>query len=83
MFFQPSRNPYSTVARLTDDPHLSGYVSADNEARLQGSPSVLADRLGQGTVVLLIDNPNFRGFWRGTTRLFLNAVWFGDRVSVP
>jgi hypothetical protein len=83
MFFQPSRNPYSTVARLTEDPHLSGYVSDDNEALLRGSPSVLADRLGQGTVVLLIDNPNFRGFWRGTTRLFLNAVWFGDRVSVP
>ena len=83
MFFQPSRNPYSTVARLTDDPHLSGYVSDDNEALLRGSPSVLADRLGQGTVVLLIDNPNFRGFWRGTTRLFLNAVFFGDRVTVP
>ena len=83
MFFRPSRNPYSTVARLIDDPHLSGYISDENELRLRGSPSVMADELGQGTVVLLIDNPNFRGFWRGTTRFFLNAVYFGDRVSVP
>ncbi|MEK9507681.1 M14 family metallopeptidase [Gemmatimonadota bacterium Y43] len=79
MFFEPSANPYGTVAQLTDDPHLSGYISEANEARLAGSPSVLADRLGGGSVVLLVDNPNFRGFWRGTTRLFLNAVWFGDR----
>ncbi len=79
MFFEPSRNPYATVAQLTDDPHLSGYISDENEARLAGTPSVMADRLGGGSVVLLIDNPNFRGFWRGTTRLFLNAVYFGDR----
>jgi hypothetical protein len=79
MFFEPSENPYGTVAQLTDDPHLSGYISAENEERLRGSPSVMADSMGQGGVVLLIDNPNFRGFWRGTTRFFLNAVYFGDR----
>lgn len=79
MFFEPSANPFGTVAQLTADPHLSGYISDENEARLAGSPSVLADRLGGGSVVLLVDNPNFRGFWRGTTRLFLNAVWFGNR----
>lgn len=83
IFFEPSRNPFSTVARLTEDPHLSGYVSAENEERLRGSPSVLADRLGRGTVVLLVDNPNFRGYWRGTTRLFLNALYFGDHIEVP
>ncbi len=83
MFFAPSENAYSTVAQLTDDPHLSGYISDENEARLANSPSVMADRLGGGSVVLLIDNPNFRGYWRGTTRLFLNALFFGNHVSVP
>jgi hypothetical protein len=80
MFFEPSRDPHATVAVLTDDPHLSGYISEANEARLAGTPSVMADGLGGGSVVLLIDNPNFRGFWRGTTRFFLNAVYFGDRL---
>jgi len=78
-FFEPSEDPYATVAQLTDDPFLSGYISDANRERLAGSPSVMADGLGRGTVVLLIDNPNFRGFWRGTTRFFLNAVYFGDR----
>lgn len=83
MFFEPSSNPYSTVARLTDEPHLSGYISAPNLERLRGSPSLIADRLGGGTVVLMLDNPNFRGYWHGTNKLFLNAVFFGRHVSMP
>ena len=83
-FFAPSENPYSTVAKLVDDdPFLSGYISAPNRERLRGSPSVLVDRFGGGTVVLLIDNTNFRGYWRGTNRLFLNALFFGDQIQVP
>ena len=83
-FYAPSDNPYNTVAQLIDDdPHLSGYISAPMRERLAGSPSVLADRLGRGTVVLLIDNPNFRGYWRGTNRLFLNALFFGNHIQVP
>jgi hypothetical protein len=80
MFFAPSRNPYGTVARLTDDPHLSGYISAPNLERLRGSPSLIADQLGRGSVILMIDNPNFRGYWLGTNRLFLNALFFGRHV---
>ena len=83
-FFAPSSSRFSTVAKLVDDdPHLSGYVSDANRARLAGSPSVLADRLGQGVVVLLVDNPNFRGYWRGTNRLFLNALFFGNHITAP
>ncbi|CAN5638264.1 M14 family metallopeptidase [soil metagenome] len=83
MFFAPSSNRYSTVARLTDDPHLSGYISAPNLERLRGSPSLIADQLGRGAVILMIDNPNFRGYWYGTNRLFLNALFFGRHVSLP
>jgi len=82
-FLAPSRNAFSTVAQLTDDPHLSGYVSAENRERLRKSPSVVADRLGGGGVVLLVDQPNFRGYWYGTNRLFLNAVFFGGLITTP
>jgi hypothetical protein len=44
---------------------------------------VIADQLGRGTVVLLVDNTNFRGYWRGTNKLFLNALFFGDQIQVP
>jgi hypothetical protein len=83
-FFAPSSSEYSTVARLVeDDPWMAGYISDENREWLQGSPSVIADRLGRGTVVLLVDNTNFRGYWRGTNKLFLNALFFGDQIQVP
>jgi len=30
------------------------------------------------SLVLIMDDPDFRGFWYGTDRLLLNAVFFGD-----
>ena len=81
LFFAPSSDAYSTVARLDqDDPYLSGYISAENRERLRGSPSVLTDGFGRGTVILFVDNTNFRGYWRGTNRLFLNALFFGNLI---
>jgi len=79
----PSQNPFSTVAQLTNDPHLSGYISNENLERLRNSPSVLADRFGSGSVVLLVDQPNYRGYWYGTHRLFLNALFFGPLITTP
>ena len=62
---------------------MSGYISDENLERLRGSSSVIFDQLGRGSVVLLIDNPNFRGYWLGTNRLFLNALLFGPLIDVP
>ena len=37
----------------------------------------------RGTVVLLIDNPKFRGYWRGMNRLLLKAIFFGNHIQAP
>ncbi len=78
LFMRPSANPYTTVARYAAQPLLSGYISKPTLARLDSTASVIADRLGQGAVILLLDNPSFRGFWFGTDKLFLNALFFGS-----
>jgi hypothetical protein len=83
LFLPPTDNPFSTVARYTEAPRLSGYVSAENLARIRGSGSLLVDAVGRGRIVLFVDNPNFRGFWYGTNRLFLNALFFGNTIDVP
>jgi hypothetical protein len=44
---------------------------------------VVADQVGGGSVILMFDNPNFRGYWYGTNRLFLNALFYGSYSSVP
>ena len=79
----PAENPFSTVARYVDAPRLSGYVSDANEAAVAGTASLAVDVVGRGRIVLFADNPNFRGMWRGTERLFLNALFFGSHVGAP
>ena len=82
-FLPPTDNPYSTVARYTDDPHLSGYVSDENLDEIRGSASLLVDEVGSGRIILFVDNPNFRGMWYGTNKLFFNALFFGSTVEAP
>ena len=74
--YEPPETPGVTVARYTEDPLLSGYISEERLEELPGSAALVAKRHGQGRVVSFMDNPHFRAFWYGSSRLFLNAVFF-------
>lgn len=84
VWLSPSSNPYATVADYTDDPHIDGYLSEKNlETFMSRSASLLVSPLGKGRVVLFADNPNFRGSWYGTNKLFLNALFLGQHIQIP
>lgn len=84
VWLSPSKNEYSTVLRYSKKPHIDGYISETNtEDYLKPSASLIVSPLGAGRVVLFADNPNFRGSWYGTNRLFLNAIFLGDKIRVP
>jgi hypothetical protein len=70
------KNPFATVVAYADAPQLAGYVSAENLKKLAGSAAVIADRRGKGGVVLFADDPAFRAYWHGTSKLFFNAIFF-------
>src|SRR5690606_17356565 len=76
-FFELSQEPGSNVAIYSKEPLLGGYISDDNLDILRGSAAIIARSMGRGSVILFVDNPNFRAFWYGTSRLFLNSVFFG------
>jgi len=80
LFFKPSKNPSNTPLRYTSDPLLGGYISTANLEKVKQSASVIVSTVGQGRVIHFIDNPNFRGTWFGTNKLFFNAVFFGDKM---
>lgn len=82
-YLAPAKGPYNTVAQYLDDPHVDGFISDENLDLLKNSAAVLVSQLGRGRVVLFADNPNFRGTWYGTNRLFLNALFLGDKIQVP
>jgi hypothetical protein len=68
-------NIYANPVRYSADPLLSGYCTNGNIERIKGSPfaSVHGTR-----VISLYDDPNFRAYWYGTNKIFLNAVFFGQ-----
>ena len=84
VFINKSKSNYSSVAMYSKDPHIDGYVSKNNmENNLKGAASLIVSSSGSGRVVLFADNPNFRGTWYGTNKLFLNAIFFGANITVP
>lgn len=75
-FHEPSEAAGTNVAMYDDTPLLSGYISAEQLERASGSAAIVAQRRGQGRVVLFLDNPNFRSFWYAPNGLLMNAVFF-------
>ncbi len=84
VFLMPSKSPYNTVAKYTPNPRIDGYISKENlDHMVIPSASLLVSSMGRGRAVLFTDNPNFRGSWYGTNRLFLNALFLGSEIGVP
>ena len=59
---------------------LVGSAFADKPCPA-AQPAVQVYRHGRGLVVQLADNPNFRSFWFGTSKLFLNGIFLSDLVD--
>ncbi|RKR03031.1 M14 family zinc carboxypeptidase [Maricaulis maris] len=80
---RPDDNPFAVVAQYADEPLLSGYASPRRRDEIAGTPAIIAQRLGRGTVVMFADNPTFRATFRGTERAFMNAIFFGTLIDRP
>jgi hypothetical protein len=82
-FLQPSKTAYNTIAQYTPTPLIGGYIHKTDIKRVANSAAVLYSPEGQGRVIMFADNPNFRGTWYGTNKMFLNALFFGSLISLP
>lgn len=82
-YIQASKNPYSTIAQYTSNPLIGGYLHASNKSKIANSAAILISRMGQGKTIMFSDNPNFRGTWYGTNKMFLNALFFGPIINAP
>ena len=84
VFINKTKDDYSSVAIYSEDFHIDGYISELNRKEfIPGAASLIVSNIGSGRVIVFADNPNFRGTWYGTNKLFLNAIFLGDNISVP
>ena len=81
LYIEPAQNPYASPAVFTEDPLLAGYIHPGQKEIVGKSAAVVVCGLGRGKVICFAGNPNFRGFWYGTNRMFANAVLFGNLIG--
>ena len=82
-YLSPSTNPYSTIAQYTDNPLIGGYLHPLSAKKIKNSAAIIVAQEGEGRLIMFTDDPNFRGTWYGTNKLFLNALFFGSLTNVP
>ncbi len=81
IYLEIPKNAYAAPFRYTADPLMSGYITKTNLDQLKNSAAVLVSGTGAGKVICIPDNPNFRAFWYGTNKLFLNCIFFSPAIS--
>ena len=73
----PSASQRTPIKIAGTDAHISGHLWEENTERLPESVFLYEERVGSGRIILFTEDVNFRGYWRGADRLFLNAVILG------
>ncbi|MEL6721522.1 MAG: peptidase M14, partial [Bacteroidota bacterium] len=72
----PSLQTVGYYHQNADELLVAGYASQENLEHLAGNTFAATQSLGQGKVVYLLDNTQYRMFWLGTARMMQNAVLF-------
>lgn len=80
-FLEPSKGAYANPLVYTDNPLASGYMYPYNLQQLRNSGVIQVSGIGSGRVIGYVDNPNFRAFWFGTNKLFMNGIFFGKTIE--
>jgi hypothetical protein len=81
VFMEKSRSPYATPFYYKDKPLQSGWLSRENYDAVKNSAAVVVSTVGTGRVIAIADDPNFRAFWLGGSKLMMNAVFFGKVID--
>lgn len=76
--FEKPNNKYAAPLSYTEKPYLSGCISKENLKRFAASPAVIIQPHENGRTIYFADDVNFRMYWYGASKIFLNAVFFGQ-----
>ena len=71
---------YVSPLHYTDQPVLSGCISKKNVDLLKDTPVVIAKPYKSGNVIVFTNDMNFRGYTFGTSKIFLNSIFFSDCI---
>ncbi len=78
-----ARDPAVTVGRYAAPGvlHLGGLLWPEGAGRITQTAYLTQEASGRGQVILFAGDPNYRGYFWGTERLFLNAALLGPGLG--
>ncbi len=79
-FAKPDSSAFANPLIFPENNLMSGYIFEPYRPMIENSAGILINSRGRGTIISFLDNPNTRGFWFGTNRLFMNALFFGPII---
>jgi hypothetical protein len=74
-------DPFAVPVEYVDEPLLTGYASDIRVDQIAGTPSVVTSKMGRGQIILMADNPVFRGTYPGTEKLLMNSIFFSSLIQ--
>ncbi|MGY5850202.1 M14 metallopeptidase family protein [Salegentibacter sp. F14] len=64
------------VGYLEEPEIIAGFAGSQAVKNLENSLIFGEERLGKGSIVYMVDNPLFRGFWQNGKLFFVNSIFF-------
>ncbi len=80
LFMDKHNGAYDTPVMYTDDPLQSGYLYRGYKNVVKNTAAINIDGIGSGRVISMVDNLTFRAFWLGTSKMFMNGIFFGSLI---
>ena len=71
----------ATPLVYSDKALISGYASSQNQELASGSAGITCHKYGKGKIIAMVDNPNFRGYWLGGSKLFANCLFMSEMIT--
>ncbi len=81
LIMDKAENPFANPLVYSSDSLWSGYVPEETLPLINNSAAVVISAAGAGISISFADDPNFRAFWYGTNKLFLNSLFFGRLIN--
>ena len=81
VFMELPKNPFAAPVVYGESPLQSGFVTRQNRDAIRNTAGVVVQAVGAGRIISISENTNFRAYWLGGARLFMNALFFGNLID--
>ena len=78
-----AKKPVNVAGRLADkkDIRLGGLLWPEAKSRIAESAWATQERRGKGQIILFATEPHFRGYFKASERVLLNAIYLGPGMG--